>query len=100
MMKLQQEREARLRGCIVEADFYVRQLCWFDVLLDLGELGDKAVKMMREIKRGDLHAGKIVATPISLLLDHLRRQVWAKFGEPERPPPPELGLHSKDGIST
>ncbi|HTU10151.1 MAG TPA: hypothetical protein VMG08_04560 [Allosphingosinicella sp.] len=99
-MKLCQEREARLRGCIVEADFYVRQLCWFDVLLDLGELGEKAVAMMRSLKRGDLDAHQIVATPVSLLLDHVRRSVWATFGEPERPPPPELGLHPGKDLAT
>jgi hypothetical protein len=99
LMKLGQEREARLMGCIVEADFYVRQLCWLEVALDLGGLGDKGVAMLKGLKRGDLHAGQIVATPVSLLLDHLRRSVWAKFGEPERPPPPELGLHAHEDAS-
>jgi hypothetical protein len=100
LMKLFQEREARLMGCIAEADFYVRQLCWIEVVLDLGGLGDKAVEMMRSLKRGDLDAGRIAATPVSLLLDHLRRQAWARMGEPERPPPPELGLHNGTGVST
>ena len=100
LRKLCQEREARLQGCIVEADFYVRQLSWLEVALDLGGLGEKAVEMLKGLKRGDLDAGKIVATPVSLLLDHLRRSVWAKFGEPERPPPPELGLHPERDVST
>ena len=92
LMKVQQEREARLAGCIVEADFYVRQLTWLEVALDLGSLGQKAVELMRSLKRGDLDSLDIVATPVSLLLDHCRRSLWVQFGEPERPPPPELGL--------
>ena len=100
LTKLFQEREARLAGCIVEADFYVRQLCWLEVALDLGALGDKAVEMLKGLKRGDLHAGRLVATPVSLLLDHLRRQAWARMGEPERPPPPELGLHPGEDASS
>lgn len=100
VIKLQQEREARLRGCIVEADFYVRQLSCFDVLLDLGGFAEQGIKLLRELKRGDLDARQIVATPMSLLLDHLRRSVWARFGEPERPPPPELGLHPGKDAAT
>ena len=100
LMKLQQEREARLRGCIVEADFYVRQLGWFDVVLDLAGRGVEAMEMIRGLTRDDLHAGRIVATPVSLLLDHARRSLWAKFGEPERPPPPELGLTNGAQVST
>lgn len=100
LMKLCQEREARLKGCIVEADFYARQLFWLEVALDLGGLGDKAVVTLKRLKRGDLDAGRIAATPVSLLLDHLRRAMWAKFGEPERPPPPALGLHPGADAST
>lgn len=100
VIKLAKEREARLAGCIVEADFYVRQLCWFDVVLDLAGQGVEAVTLLRGLKRDDLEVGRITATPASLLLDHVRRSVWAKFGEPERPPPPELGLHNGTGVST
>ncbi len=100
LIKLQQEREARLNGCIVEADFYVRQLSWFDVVIDLGGHGVEAVAMIRRLQRGDLEALDVVATPGSLLLDHARRSLWARLGEPERPPPPELGLSNYDGAST
>ena len=100
VIKLATERAARLAGCIVEADFYVRQLCWFDVVIDLAGQGVEAVTLLRGLKRDDLEVGRIAATPASLLLDHVRRSVWAKFGEPERPPPPELGLHNSAGVST
>lgn len=96
MMKLGQERAARLAGRIVEADFYVRQLTWLEVALDLGGGGAKALKML---ERGDHHAGQIVATPMSVLLGEVRRAVWAKMDEPDRPPPPSLGRHD-DEIST
>ncbi|HMG47885.1 MAG TPA: hypothetical protein VK614_10545 [Allosphingosinicella sp.] len=96
MMKLSQERAARLAGRIVEADFYVRQLTWLEVALDLGGGGAKALKML---ERGDHHAGQIVATPMSVLLGEVRRAVWAKMDEPDRPPRPSLGRHD-DEIST
>jgi hypothetical protein len=93
MMKLGQERAARLAGRIVEADFYVRQLTWLEVALDLGGGGVAALKAL---KRGDHHAGEIVATPMSVLLGEVRRAVWAKMDEPERPPPPPLGEHDEE----
>jgi hypothetical protein len=96
MMKLDQERRCRLEGRIVEADFYVRQLTWLEVALDLGGGGVAALKAL---KRGGRHAGQIVATPMSLLLGDVRRAIWARLGEPERPPPPPLGRHD-DEIST
>lgn len=100
LMKLVAEREARLDGRIVEADFYVRQLSWLEVALDLGGLGGKVVAMLKGLKRGERHAGEIVATPMSLLLDSLRREFWAQAGDPERPPPPGLGAHPGDNASS
>ena len=96
MMKLDKERRCRLEGRIVEADFYVRQLTWLEVALDLAGGGAAALKAL---KRGGRHAGEIAATPMSLLLGDCRRAVWARRGEPDRPPPPPLGRHN-DEIST
>ncbi len=92
-LKVVQERAARLEGRIVEADFYVRQLTWIEVALDLG---GNALELLHEMKRGGVEVGNIVATPMSLLLDAARRQVWAERGEPERPPPPPLGMHDDE----
>ena len=100
LLKLAQEREVRLAGRIVEADFYVRQLTWLEVGLDLAGLGDKAVETLNRLKRGGRHSIDIVATPISLLLDRLRREIWAEAGEAERPPPPNLGLDPGEDFAT
>jgi hypothetical protein len=96
MMKLDRERECRLAGRVVEADFYVRQLTWLEVALDLG---GNAKELLMRLRRGDRHAGEIVATPMSLLLEECRRAIWARRGEPERPPPPALGEHDEE-VST
>lgn len=96
LLKLGAEREARLSGRIVEADFYVRQLSWVEVVLDLG---GRAQELLLRLKRGDRHPGDIVATPVSLLLAQARRAIWEEMGEPERPPEPELGRHD-DEIAT
>ena len=93
LMKLQAEREARLAGRIVEADYYVRQLSWLEVVLDLGGRGPD---LLKRLKRGDLHPGEIVATPMSLVLGQIRCGYWAMMGEPERPSPPELGIHDDE----
>src|SRR4051812_10690296 len=89
LMKLEQERESRLAGRIVEADFIVRQLTWLEVVLDLGGRGQE---LMDRLGRGGHRVGDIVATPISVLLGDARRALWEDLGEPERPPPPGLGI--------
>jgi hypothetical protein len=89
-LKLEQEREARLAGHIVAADFYVRQLTCLEVVLDLG---GNALELLEQLKRGQRHPSEIAATPMSVLLDHVRRAYWAQLGEPERPPLPPLGDH-------
>jgi len=89
--KLDGERVARLNGRIVEADFYVRQLTWLEVALDLAGRGDEMIEMLKGLARGERNVRHIVATPVSLLLDQLRRAYWAKREEPERPTLPPLG---------
>lgn len=96
LLKLGAERDARLSGRIVEADFCVRQLSWFEVVLSLG---GRAHELLLRLRGGDIHPGRIVATPASLLLADARRGLWAQMGEPERPPEPELGRHD-DEIAT
>lgn len=93
LQKLAAERGARLEGRIVEADFYVRQLTWLEVTLDLAELGDKAVELFKGLSRGERNLRDIAATPMSVVLDTLRRSYWRRHGEPERPPLPPLGHH-------
>jgi hypothetical protein len=96
LLKLGAEREARIAGRIVEADFCVRQLSWFEVVISLG---GRAHELLLRLRDGDIHPGRIVATPVSLLLADVRRALWTRMGEPERPPEPELGRHD-DEIAT
>jgi hypothetical protein len=96
MMKLEAERTARLEGRIVEADFYVRQLTWIEVGLDLAGLGERAIEMFKGLERGGRNLQTITATPISALLGEIRRAYWENFGEPERPPAAALGHHDDD----
>lgn len=87
-LKLGQERQARLEGRIVEADFYVRQLTWLEVALDLGGNADD---LLKSLKRGGQDVMRIVATPMSTLLEKLRRAYWQEKGEVDRPPSSPLG---------
>lgn len=99
LLKLDAEREARLAGRIVEADLCVRQLTWIEVTLDLAGLGERAVEMFKALERGGRHAGEITATPISLVLDQIRRSYWQRLGGPDRPASPPLGQHD-DQVAT
>jgi len=93
VLKLETEREARLAGRVAEADFLVRQVTWLEVALDIGGHGEALIAWWRGLKLGDRFAGDIVATPISVLVDHIRRSWWKDWGEPERPLGPPLGRH-------
>jgi len=86
LIKLASEREARLAGRIVEADFYLRQLSWFEVALDLAS-GD-ALHYLTQFRFEGQHLTAIVETPMSRLLDRARRDHWAREGDPPRPPEP------------
>lgn len=99
MIKLSQEREARLQGRIVEADFYLRQITWLEVAMDLGS-GDGLAFLMK-MRIGGRHPGDIAETPMSWLLGQLRRREWARSGDPERPEhPPADRLVDHGNFST
>lgn len=87
--KARQEREARLAGEIVAADFYLRQMTVIEVGLDLAasNLGVSGFDMLKSLQRdghGWLH---IAETPFSRALDEERRRQWGLIDEPERPEP-------------
>jgi len=88
LIKLRQEREARLEGRIVEADFYVRQLAWIEIVADLG---GNAQELLEALERGGVDAIHIAATPMSAYLEKLRRLYWKEKGEADRPPAPPIG---------
>jgi hypothetical protein len=89
-LKLKGERRARLAGRIAEADYYVRQLTWIELCLDLG---GRSLELLQALKRGGHDLLRITATPMSVLLDQVRRTLWREGGEPERPPLGPLGEH-------
>lgn len=94
--KLQQERECRLAGRIVEADYYVRQLTFIETALDLGVAADALHDLFRSGEADIFHT---IGTPMSILLDRLRRDYWREKGEPDRIPAALLGEHD-DAIAT
>ena len=99
LLKLRQEREARLAGRIVAADFYVRQLTWIEVALDLMGSGG-GLELLCEFRKGNHHLVQIAETPFSKILDEARREKWAELGEPDRPEhPPRDRLIECDGYS-
>jgi hypothetical protein len=93
LRKLADERCCRLAGRIVAADFYVRQLTWIEVALDIGGRAQDVLDLLRI---GDVGVTNIVATPMSALLDQVRRDFWREKGEPDRPAPPPLGEHDEE----
>jgi hypothetical protein len=94
------EREARLQGRIVEADYYLRQLTWFEVAIDLGSDG-RGFEALQRLRRGNHALLQIAETEMSRLLGDARRACWAELGEPERPEhPPRRYLDPNDGFST
>lgn len=92
MRKVAAERQARLAGQIVAADFYLRQITMMEVMFDLtaNSLGFDPHSMLRKLQCGSIHSREIVSTPFSDWLDRVRRDWWQSEGDPERPPHPDL----------
>jgi hypothetical protein len=89
-IKLKQEREARLSGKVAAADFYARQITFIEAWADL--LGTGLFRELTEWREGGHALHDIVQTPMSRLLDQVRREHFARCGDPERPPPPAPDL--------
>ncbi|HEX8379448.1 MAG TPA: hypothetical protein VF619_02725 [Allosphingosinicella sp.] len=94
-IKLKQERDARLEGRIADADFYLRQFTCLEVALDLisGD-GWRALADFRSRGYSLLH---IAQTPMSKLVDAVRRQHWEEAGDPPRPEHPPRHLLEEKG---
>jgi hypothetical protein len=92
MKKVAIEREARLAGEIVAADFYLRQVTMIEVTLDLLStgFGRDPQDVLRELRRGEHGIIDIASTWFSDWMDASRRSWWASEGEPERPPHPDV----------
>ena len=91
MHKVAAERQARLSGEIVAADFYLRQITFLEVMFDLtaSRLGWSPADALAELRRGELGLVDIATTPFAEWLDASRRVWWADEGQPERPPHPD-----------
>ncbi|NUQ18030.1 MAG: hypothetical protein HOP95_06190 [Sphingomonas sp.] len=91
MKKVAVEREARLNGEIVAADFYLRQITFLEVLFDLtsAAFGWNAGDVLRDLRRGGHTALHVVSTPFTDFLDSARRAWWLESGDQQRPPFPD-----------
>ncbi len=98
--KVRAEREARLNGEVVAADFYLRQVTAMEVALDLmaQSCGQSGFDMLNQCRRGGHGIFEIAETPFSHMLDEERRKFWAGASEPDRPehPPQRYLEHHVD----
>ena len=102
VLKVEHEREARLAGRIVEADFTLRQITCIEIALDLAalRLGTSGWDVIGQARMGEHTIFSIAETRLSRHLDEARRAVWVEAGEPDRPEhPPKRFLVEKDGYS-
>jgi len=85
--KVGQERECRLAGQIVEADFYLRQITALEVAFDLmiDGHGTSGWEMLMQARRGTRNLLEIADTYMARVLDQARREQWAAIADPERP---------------
>ncbi|WBH16634.1 hypothetical protein [Sphingomonas radiodurans] len=86
-LKVAAERRDRIAGNIVGADFYLRQLSFWELILE--GCGNRADLIKLYTTREGLQPGDEVwvrAGPLSQTLDDIRREAWAAAGEPPRPP--------------
>jgi len=92
MRKVAAEREARLAGRIVAADFYLRQITFIEITFDLTAtaFGWDAGRALKTLRRGQHGIMQIANTELADWLDQSRRLWWAQEGEPERPKHPDV----------
>jgi hypothetical protein len=88
LQRLAMERDARLEGRILEADFYVRQITAAEIWIELLSEGEsEAVTMLQKLRVGPRrrYPQELAETGLSRLLDEARRRKWEDYGEPRRP---------------
>jgi hypothetical protein len=87
LRKVEAEREARLAGEIVSADFFLRQITCLEVMIDLiaSGAGLDPWNELARLKRKGANVFQIVDTPFTMFLDLRRREYWESNGEPMRP---------------
>src|SRR5207237_6707309 len=77
VIKIRQERNARLAGRIAEADFYLRQISFFEVALDLST-GD-AIGQLAMLRKDGVSLMLIADTEATRMLDRTRRKAWIEL---------------------
>ncbi|QNP43991.1 hypothetical protein H9L15_05180 [Sphingomonas daechungensis] len=94
LKKVAAERQARLAGQTVAADFYLRQVTFIEVMFDLTatRLGFDTHDVMSKLRRGDHDVTQIASTAFSDWLDAARRKWWTEEGQPERPRHPDVSF--------
>ena len=97
ILKLRAERRARLAGRIAEADFYLRQISFFEVALEL--VHEDTFIAFQDLRRGDCHLVHIAETDGTRHLDRIRRRTWLeleleRIGENPSPLAGEGGAHA------
>jgi hypothetical protein len=84
--KVYSERRYRLSGAVVAADFALRQLTHIELLLDIaGASLEQVIDATTVPVPGKSWSRTLYISPMSKLLDELRRAEWARTGEPDRP---------------
>lgn len=84
LLKVQSERQHRLAGEVVAADFTLRQLTHIELILDCGGEGMALIDAWANPARADGKPERW-ASGISRMLEEMRRGVWAEMGDPPRP---------------
>jgi hypothetical protein len=97
LRKLESERAARLEGRIAEADFYLRQVTVLEVALDLAS--EDGMARLKALRRGGHDLLHIAQTPLSAILDEVRRRHWLGAGDPPRPYPPYHLFVEQEGVT-
>jgi hypothetical protein len=77
VIKIRQERTARLAGRIAEADFYLRQISFFEVALELST-GD-AIGALAGLRKDGVSSLLIADTEATRMLDQTRRKAWLEL---------------------
>ena len=75
--KVRAERKARLAGRIAEADFYLRQISYFEVAIELA--GEDVLIELQHLRKDGVHVTDIAETRGTRLLDRLRRKTWIEL---------------------
>lgn len=84
--KVRGERQLRLSGRIVAADYTLRQLTYIELILVAGGLGQQLIDLWSFRTGDDGRQQEVYACALSATLDDVRRKAWEEAGEPARPP--------------